>query len=148
MWQITWDDVIAWERALGGVPVPKDGEEPPVEPLAGALAGTAADAAWPPYQVAGETSPGGKVRARWQARGRDPRDLDTLVFAGAIPALLGFLRVPDLARWRELATTPWPGCWSADSTWSPTPRQRRRTWCPGWRRCCATPLRRRSAAAH
>lgn len=106
VWQITWDDVMAWEAGLNGRPAaaePEAGSDAPVNPLAGVVAGPDADAAWPPYTVGGDNSPGGKVRAQWQARGRDPRDLDALVFSGAIPSLLGFLRVPDLARWRELA---------------------------------------------
>ncbi|WP_199547877.1 DEAD/DEAH box helicase [Streptomyces sp. N35] len=104
VWQITWDDVMAWETTLVQGPGPDaDSPDAPPNPLATVVAGPAADAAWPPYAVTGERSPGGKVRAQWQAKKRDPRDMDTLLFAGAIPSLLGFLRVPDLARWQDLA---------------------------------------------
>ncbi|WP_037801852.1 DEAD/DEAH box helicase [Streptomyces sp. NRRL F-5135] len=115
VWQITWDDVIAWEKSLAGGAAP-GGDRPdvPAEPLAGVIAGPASDAAWPPYAVAAGAAPGGqvpggpvtpgeKVRRQWQAKGRDPRDLDAMAFAGAIPSLLSFLRVPDLAGWREVA---------------------------------------------
>lgn len=104
VWQITWDDVMAWETALAQSP-PPDADDPdiPPNPLAAVIAGPAADAAWPPYAVSGDKSPGGKIRAQWQAKNRDPRDVDTLLFAGAIPSLLGFLRVPDLTRWQDLA---------------------------------------------
>ncbi|MFZ3560804.1 DEAD/DEAH box helicase [Streptomyces sp. BH055] len=104
VWQITWDDVMAWEADLSRKPAhdPDIADAPP-NPLAPVIAGPAADAAWPPYKVVGDKSPGGRVRAKWQAKKRDPRDVDALLFAGAIPSLLGFLHDPDLDRWRDLA---------------------------------------------
>ncbi len=104
VWQITWDDVMAWEQNLRGAAKPRlDDVDAPVNPLAAVIAGPAADAAWPPYDTTSDASPGGKVRAQWRKARRDPLEIDELVFAGAIPSLLGFLRNPDLARWQDLA---------------------------------------------
>ncbi|MFJ8692193.1 DEAD/DEAH box helicase [Streptomyces roseolilacinus] len=104
VWQITWDDVMAWERELrgrAGRGDAADGDEA-AGPLAAALAGPSAQAAWPPYAVEGDTSPGGRARARWAQQRHDPAEVDRL-FAGAIPALLGFLADPDPRRWHALA---------------------------------------------
>ncbi|OPC84542.1 hypothetical protein B4N89_29710 [Embleya scabrispora] len=110
VWQITWDDVMAWEHSLADGPRQRkradDDREPagaPANPLAGLLAGPVADAAWPPYPVSDEQTPGGRVRAMWARKRRDPAEIDELLYAGAIPSLLGFLRDPDLARWQLLA---------------------------------------------
>jgi ATP-dependent helicase YprA (DUF1998 family) len=101
VWQITWDDVVAWDRAL------KDEEAPdpdaPAGPLAAVVAGRAADAAWPPYDVVSAGGPGAMVREQWRKARRDPADVDGLLFAGAVPALLGFLRDPRPAKWQQLA---------------------------------------------
>jgi ribosomal protein L37AE/L43A len=103
VWQITWDDVMAWEHSLTPAPKAADAEaDPAAEALAPLLAGPAADAAWPPYDVTAERSPGGRARAAWRKRGRSTDDLDA-AHAGAIPALLAFLRAPDPAYWRDLA---------------------------------------------
>ncbi|MFC8228414.1 DEAD/DEAH box helicase [Streptomyces sp. NPDC057287] len=107
VWQITWDDVMAWEAFLDATPKKSQealDQEAPVSPLAGVIAGAATDAAWPPYPVAGQDSPGGRARANWEKRRQDPAEIDTLLYAGAIPSLLGFLRNPDLKRWQALAT--------------------------------------------
>ncbi|MCZ0993400.1 helicase-related protein [Streptomyces noursei] len=56
VWQITWDDVMAWEkelRARAGQGAAADGDEA-ARVLAPALAGPSAQAAWPPYPVEGE----------------------------------------------------------------------------------------------
>ncbi|MDI3402369.1 DEAD/DEAH box helicase [Streptomyces cavernicola] len=110
VWQITWDDVMAWERELAAKSGQKgqsiqDGEmaDAPVEPLAEVVAGPASDAAWPPYPVVGDRTPGGTVRAKWAQSRRDPAEIDALLYTGAIPSLLGFLREPDLERWRAMA---------------------------------------------
>ncbi|MER5687666.1 DEAD/DEAH box helicase [Streptomyces sp. NPDC002205] len=110
VWQITWDDVMAWERELATEPGKKadadqdaDAVDAPADPLAEVVAGTASDAAWPPYAVAGDLTPGGKARAKWAQSRRDPAEVDALLYVGAIPSLLGFLRDPDLARWQALA---------------------------------------------
>ncbi|MFJ6981812.1 MULTISPECIES: DEAD/DEAH box helicase [unclassified Streptomyces] len=104
VWQITWDDVMAWEKELrsrAGRGAAADGDEA-AQGLARALAGPSAQAAWPPYSVEGETSPGGRARGNWEKQRQDPGEIDRL-FAGAIPALLGFLADPDLRRWHAMA---------------------------------------------
>ncbi|QNE74328.1 DEAD/DEAH box helicase [Streptomyces finlayi] len=101
VWQITWDDVVAWDHALRGSPEPAADAAP--DPLAAVVAGPAADAAWPPYDVADPAGPGAKVRELWQRRRHDPADVDAL-YAGAVPALLAFLRDPRPAKWQLLAT--------------------------------------------
>ncbi|MEU8595506.1 Zn-binding domain-containing protein [Streptomyces globisporus] len=105
VWQITWDDVAAWDRALNDAPGEKrdDEADQPVDPLAPVLAGPGADAAWPPYDVTAEGGPGARARAMWAKKRRDPSEVDTLLYAGAVPSLLGFLRDPDLGRWQDLA---------------------------------------------
>ncbi|MDQ0931334.1 DEAD/DEAH box helicase [Streptomyces turgidiscabies] len=107
VWQITWDDVMAWERELTPPPAEAadqtDDTEAAPTPLAGLLAGRASDAAWPPYRVTGDDSPGGQVRVKWARRRRDPAEADALLYAGAIPSLLGYLRNPDLKLWHKLA---------------------------------------------
>ncbi len=103
VWQITWDDVMAWEKELrsrAGRGAAADGDEA-AQGLVRALAGPSAQAAWPPYSVEGETSPGGRARGNWEKQRQDPGEIDRL-FAGAIPALLGFLADPDLRRWRAM----------------------------------------------
>ncbi len=70
--------------------------------LTPALAGPGARTAWPPYDVEGEASPGGRARDNWERQKQDPGEIDRL-FAGAVPALLGFLADPDLRRWRAMA---------------------------------------------
>lgn len=103
VWQITWDDVMAWEQELrsraGRGAAEEDGAARALLP---ALAGPPAQAAWPPYPVQGENSPGGKARADWDRKTRNPAEIDR-VYAGAIPSLLGFLADPDLNRWRFMA---------------------------------------------
>ncbi|MGV9985639.1 DEAD/DEAH box helicase [Streptomyces olivaceus] len=104
VWQITWDDVIAWEKELrkgSGRAGGADADEA-AGVLAPALAGPQARGAWPPYPVDGDDTPGGKARARWVRQRQDPAYMDRL-FAGAIPALLGFLADPDPRRWQVLA---------------------------------------------
>ncbi|MGW5420193.1 DEAD/DEAH box helicase [Streptomyces sp. NPDC003943] len=104
VWQITWDDVMAWEkelRARAGRGTAADGDEA-AQALTPALAGPSAQAAWPPYAVAGDDSPGGRARSSWAKQRQNPAEIDRL-FAGAIPALLGFLADPDLRRWHALA---------------------------------------------
>jgi hypothetical protein len=107
VWQITWDDVMAWERELAPPPAEAadrtDDTEAAPTPLADLLAGRASDAAWPPYRVTGDDSPGGQVRVKWARRRRDPAEADALLYAGAIPSLLGYLRNPDLKLWHKLA---------------------------------------------
>ncbi|MEU3046949.1 DEAD/DEAH box helicase [Streptomyces sp. NPDC006984] len=104
VWQITWDDVMAWEKELrdrAGRSAAADGDEA-AQALTPALAGPSARAAWPPYDVEGEASPGGRARGNWEKQRQDPGEIDRL-FTGAIPALLGFLADPDPRRWRGLA---------------------------------------------
>ncbi|MFB8408471.1 DEAD/DEAH box helicase [Streptomyces albidoflavus] len=104
VWQITWDDVMAWEkelRARTGRGAAADGDEG-AQALAPALAGPSARAAWPPYPVDGEDTPGGRARCNWVRQRQDPAEIDRL-FAGAVPALLAFLADPDLRRWHALA---------------------------------------------
>ncbi|MEW2030240.1 DEAD/DEAH box helicase [Streptomyces roseifaciens] len=101
VWQITWDDVAAWDHALKGTPEPEADAAP--DPLAAVVAGPAADAAWPPYDVTNPAGPGAKVRALWETQRRDTADVDAL-YAGAVPALLAFLRDPRPAKWQQLAT--------------------------------------------
>ncbi|MGW9358656.1 DEAD/DEAH box helicase [Streptomyces diastaticus] len=104
VWQITWDDVMAWEkelRARAGRSAAADGDDG-AQALAPALAGPSARAAWPPYPVDGEDTPGGRARANWVRQRQDPAEIDRL-FAGAVPALLAFLADPDLRRWHALA---------------------------------------------
>ncbi|MFI1309970.1 DEAD/DEAH box helicase [Streptomyces albidoflavus] len=104
VWQITWDDVMAWEkelRARTGRGAAADGDEG-AQALAPALAGPSARAAWPPYPVDGEDTPGGRARGNWVRQRQDPAEIDRL-FAGAVPALLAFLADPDLRRWHALA---------------------------------------------
>lgn len=104
VWQITWDDVMAWEEGLRerAKRSDEDDVDAPPNPLAAVIAGAAADAAWPPYDIS-PAGPGGKVREQWRNARRDPAELDELVYAGAIPSLLGFLRKPDQAYWQDLA---------------------------------------------
>ncbi|MFE9480999.1 DEAD/DEAH box helicase [Streptomyces spororaveus] len=103
VWQITWDDVIAWEKELrtqaGRGTAEDDGG---VKALLPALAGPSAQAAWPPYPVQGENTPGGKARAAWEKKTRNAAEIDRL-YTGAVPSLLGFLADPDLGRWRAMA---------------------------------------------
>ncbi|MER6616598.1 DEAD/DEAH box helicase [Streptomyces xantholiticus] len=104
VWQITWDDVVAWEKALkapNGEPA-EDADEPR-DPLAAVIAGPDADAAWPPYDVTSPTGPGAMVRKQWANARRDPAEADALLYGGAIPSLLGFLRDPRLNKWQQLA---------------------------------------------
>lgn len=104
VWQITWDDVVAWEKALkapGGGPA--EDADAPRDPLAPVVAGPAADAAWPPYDVTSPAGPGALVRQQWATARRDPAEADALLYGGAIPSLLGFLRDPRLNKWQQLA---------------------------------------------
>ncbi|WP_445396788.1 DEAD/DEAH box helicase [Streptomyces sp. LE64] len=101
VWQITWDDVVAWEKELQGAPAEE--VDQPRDPLAPVLAGPAADAAWPPYEVASAQGPGAMVRDQWRKLRRDPGEVDELLFRGAIPSLLGFLRDPRPGKWQQLA---------------------------------------------
>ncbi|GGV07120.1 helicase [Streptomyces litmocidini] len=101
VWQITWDDVAAWDHSFKGSPEPEADAAP--DPLAAVIAGPAADAAWPPYEMEGPAAPGAKVRALWEQQRRDPADVDAL-YAGAVPALLAFLRDPRPGKWQQLAT--------------------------------------------
>ncbi|MYT16629.1 Distinct helicase family with a unique C-terminal domain including a metal-binding cysteine cluster [Streptomyces sp. SceaMP-e96] len=101
VWQITWDDVAAWDRALKDEPAP--GPDVAPDPLAAVIAGSEADAAWPPYDVTSVAGPGAMVREQWRKARRDPSEVDKLLFTGAIPALLGFLRDPRLSKWQQLA---------------------------------------------
>ncbi|MFF4230373.1 DEAD/DEAH box helicase [Streptomyces sp. NPDC001820] len=107
VWQITWDDVMAWEKQLTEDADDRAGHrsapEAGADALARVVAGPAADAAWPPYPVEGEKSPGGKVRAKWAAAKRNPAVLDSYLYSGAIPSLLGYLRHPNLDLWRDLS---------------------------------------------
>ncbi|MFD8428323.1 DEAD/DEAH box helicase [Streptomyces coelicoflavus] len=101
VWQITWDDVAAWDRALKGEA--GRGPDAPADPLDAVVAGRAADAAWPPYEVTSKAGPGALVREQWRKARRDPAEVDALLFSGAIPSLLGFLRDPRPNRWQQLA---------------------------------------------
>lgn len=104
VWQITWDDVMTWEKELrtrAGRGAAAEGDEG-TQALTPALAGPSAQAAWPPYAVDGDGTPGGRARANWARQRQDPAEIDRL-FAGAIPALLAFLADPDLRRWHALA---------------------------------------------
>ncbi|MFE9661423.1 DEAD/DEAH box helicase [Streptomyces sp. NPDC005955] len=101
VWQITWDDVVAWEKELKGAPAEEADDVR--DPLAPVLAGPAADAAWPPYDVTSPGGPGAMVRKQWGKLRRDPVEVDDLLFRGAIPSLLGFLRDPRLNKWQHLA---------------------------------------------
>ncbi|MEU0917215.1 DEAD/DEAH box helicase [Streptomyces cyaneofuscatus] len=104
VWQITWDDVMAWDKELrtrAGRGAAADGDEG-AQALTPALAGPSAQAAWPPYAVDGDATPGGRARANWARQRQDPAEIDRL-FAGAVPALLAFLADPDLRRWHALA---------------------------------------------
>ncbi|MFV6027778.1 DEAD/DEAH box helicase [Streptomyces sp. NPDC056264] len=104
VWQVTWDDVMAWEQELrgrAGRGAAADGDEA-AQALTPALAGPSSQAAWPPYAVDGDTTPGGRARSNWKDQRQDPAEIDRL-FAGAIPSLLGFLADPDLRRWRAMA---------------------------------------------
>jgi ATP-dependent helicase YprA (DUF1998 family) len=101
VWQITWDDVAAWDRSLKGEAA-RD-PDAPADPLDAVVAGPDADAAWPPYDVTSAAGPGALVRGRWKRAGLDPSDVDALLFSGAIPSLLGFLRDPRLNKWQQLA---------------------------------------------
>ncbi|MFF3290666.1 DEAD/DEAH box helicase [Streptomyces sp. NPDC003023] len=100
VWQITWDDVAAWDRALASE---AGRDHAPSDQLAPVLAGPDADAAWPPYDTLSEGGPGARARSAWQKAGGSPTEVDELLFAGAVPSLLAFLRAPDLNRWRSLA---------------------------------------------
>ncbi|MER5477539.1 DEAD/DEAH box helicase [Streptomyces sp. NPDC002734] len=101
VWQITWDDVVAWEKTLSAEPVPEVDQTP--DPLAPVLAGPDADAAWPPYDVTSPTGPGAKVLKQWEGLKRDPAEAAALLYEGAIPSLLGFLRDPRPRKWHHLA---------------------------------------------
>ncbi|MFB7630619.1 DEAD/DEAH box helicase [Streptomyces sp. NPDC056149] len=101
VWQITWDDVAAWDRALKDEPATDVDATP--DPLTPVIAGPEADAAWPPYDVRTTAGPGAMVRKQWAGLRRDPAEVDTLLYGGAIPALLGFLRDPRLNKWQQLA---------------------------------------------
>ncbi|CAL9562406.1 DEAD/DEAH box helicase [Streptomyces sp. enrichment culture] len=101
VWQITWDDVAAWDRTLKGEAL-RD-PDAPADPLDAVIAGPDADAAWPPYDVTSAGGPGALVRGQWKRAGLDPSDVDALLFSGAIPSLLGFLRDPRLNKWQQLA---------------------------------------------
>ncbi|MFF2954909.1 DEAD/DEAH box helicase [Kitasatospora sp. NPDC057965] len=104
VWQITWDDVVAWDKQLKtdeGVQAADPDAEPRPDPLAATLAGPAAEKAWPPYDIVGGA--GARVRAQWQQQGHRPEDLDSVAFAGAIPSLLDFLRNPDPQHWQRIA---------------------------------------------
>ncbi|MFM9613249.1 DEAD/DEAH box helicase [Streptomyces niveiscabiei] len=100
VWQITWDDVVAWDRALRNEPA-RD-PDAPADPIDAVIAGRDADAAWPPYDVTAVGGPGARAREQWRKADRDPKDVD-LLFSGAIPALLGFLRDPRPNKWQQLA---------------------------------------------
>lgn len=103
VWQITWDDVMAWEQELRASDARGAAEaDEAAKALAPALAGPSAQAAWPPYAVDGDKSPGGAARITWEGKGQDPAEIDRM-FAGAIPSLLGFLADPALGRWQALA---------------------------------------------
>ncbi|MEU8995044.1 DEAD/DEAH box helicase [Streptomyces caniferus] len=118
VWQITWDDVMAWEKQLAESPEAQAGRrvtpEAAPDALARVIAGPAADAAWPPYPVESEKSPGGKVRAKWAAAKRNPAILDSYLYSGAIPSLLGYLRHPNLALWRDLSVRALTGLLAGD----------------------------------
>ncbi|MFI7870560.1 MULTISPECIES: DEAD/DEAH box helicase [Streptomyces] len=101
VWQITWDDVAAWDRRLKDEP--ERDPDAPADPLDAVVAGRAADAAWPPYDVTSGAGPGALVREQWRKARQDPSEVDTLLFEGAVPSLLGFLRDPRLNRWQQLA---------------------------------------------
>ncbi|MFC5953574.1 DEAD/DEAH box helicase [Streptomyces pratens] len=101
VWQITWDDVAAWDRALKGEPAADP--DAPLDPLAPVIAGADADAAWPPYDITSVAGPGALMREQWRKARRDPADIDALLFGGAVPSLLGFLRDPRLTKWQQLA---------------------------------------------
>ncbi|MER6843794.1 DEAD/DEAH box helicase [Streptomyces platensis] len=101
VWQITWDDVAAWDRALKNEPAP--GPDAAPDPLAAVIAGAEADAAWPPYDVTSVAGPGAMVREQWRKARRDPSEVDKLLFTGAVPSLLGFLHDPRLSKWQQLA---------------------------------------------
>ncbi|WP_407288166.1 DEAD/DEAH box helicase [Streptomyces sp. BP-8] len=104
VWQITWDDVVAWEK---GLKAPKDepaeGADEQRDPLAPVIAGPDADAAWPPYDVTSPMGPGAMVRKQWASLRREPSEVDALLYGGAVPSLLGFLRDPRLNKWQHLA---------------------------------------------
>ncbi|GGX48085.1 DEAD/DEAH box helicase [Streptomyces noursei] len=118
VWQITWDDVMAWEKQLtedaDGNTARRGAPAAAPDALAPVIAGQAADAAWPPYPVEGDQSPGGKVRAKWAAAKRNPAVLDSYLYSGAIPSLLGYLRHPNLALWRDLSVRALTGLLAAD----------------------------------
>ncbi|MFF2807681.1 DEAD/DEAH box helicase [Streptomyces sp. NPDC058000] len=101
VWQITWDDVAAWDRSLKDEPATDVDAAP--DPLTPVIAGPEADAAWPPYDVQSAAGPGAMVRKQWAGLRRDPAEVDTLLYGGAIPAFLGFLRDPRLNKWQQLA---------------------------------------------
>ncbi|MFD0304110.1 DEAD/DEAH box helicase [Streptomyces sp. NPDC127119] len=100
VWQITWDDVMVWEKELKAEPADVDGARDPLAPV---LAGPEADAAWPPYDVTSDSGAGAMVRKQWAASKRDPSEVDALLYGGAIPSLLAFLRDPRLNKWQQLA---------------------------------------------
>ncbi|MFH9106890.1 DEAD/DEAH box helicase [Streptomyces albus] len=99
VWQITWDDVAAWDRELKGQAADPDA---PADPLAAVIAGSEADAAWPPYDVTSGGGPGAMVRKQWQNARRDQAEVDPSLFTGAITSLLAFLRDPRLNKWQQL----------------------------------------------
>ncbi|WP_328951485.1 DEAD/DEAH box helicase [Streptomyces sp. NBC_00184] len=119
VWQITWDDVMAWEKQLAEQAAGKAaGRGTPAfvvpDPLARVVAGPAADAAWPPYPVEGEQSPGGRVRAKWAAAKQNPAVLDSYVYSGAVPSFLGYLRHPNPALWQALSVRALTGLLTTD----------------------------------
>ncbi|MGW6864632.1 DEAD/DEAH box helicase [Streptomyces sp. NPDC054901] len=118
VWQITWDDVMAWEKQLteeaDGNAARRGTPAAAPNPLAPVIAGQAADAAWPPYPVDGNQSPGGKVRAKWAAGNRNPAILDSYLYSGAIPSLLGYLRHPNLKLWQDLSVRALTGLLTTD----------------------------------
>ncbi|MFE3761238.1 DEAD/DEAH box helicase [Streptomyces sp. NPDC059104] len=105
VWQITWDDVMSWERELNAADRQVDAAaaEEAAKALAPAMAGEDSGRAWPPYAVTGAGTPGDRVRGNWAKRRRDPAEVDRLLFSGAIPSLLGFLSDPDVDRWQTMA---------------------------------------------
>ncbi|MGW2317376.1 DEAD/DEAH box helicase [Streptomyces sp. NPDC001680] len=118
VWQITWDDVMAWEKQLSkeadGQAARRGTPDAATDALARVVAGQAADAAWPPYPVDGDQSPGGKVRAKWAAAKRNPAVLDSYLYSGAIPSFLSYLRHPNLALWRDLSVRALTGLLTMD----------------------------------
>lgn len=92
------------ERRLSSCPTPSPASWP----------SPAADAAWPPYPVEGEQSPGGRVRAKWAAAKQNPAVLDSYVYSGAVPSFLGYLRHPNPALWQALSVRALTGLLTTD----------------------------------